>query len=276
MAHLNLTDELFVGKEELLGLQQFANTDTKKIFGFLTKTYGLVGNSDLLNPINNSFLVSNAGTLQIKINNPSYAFAYPNNLITWDKNENFIISDSLLGKIGWVKVSYSENYIEKGTLILGSDGQIIGQNTEFLSRLRGEPNFASKITLFTYSSGVFTPMPQDYIVESVTNDVNAKIYSYTGIGATGTYYYAVTGTFTEGMILLEDTKYPFRYDGCKVEIIEETSTNVPPDEETMKNSNTSFYIARLIISAIGDISIEDKRYVFESDGAKYSKWWSLK
>jgi len=275
MSYLNLVDDLFLGKEELSVFQQFSNKDFYKILGFLTKNYGFTGNSDLLNPTNNSFLVSNAGTLKIALNNPSYAFAYPNNLITWDKNENILIPDTFLGKVCWVKVSYSENYIEKGTVSLNSNGQIIGTNTEFLSRLRGEPNFSSKIALFSYISGVYTKV-KEYIVESVTNNTTAKLYSYSGIGTAGIYYYAVIGTFTEGDTLLEINKFPFRYDGCKVEIIEETSTNLPPDENIIKLSNTSFYIARLTITALGSVSIEDKRNVFESEGVSYSKWWSLK
>ena len=100
---------------------------------------GITGNSDLLNPVNNSFLVSSAGNLQIQINNPSYAFAYPNNLITWNKNDNIVIPSNYDNKNVWVKISYAETYIEKGIVALSSNGQITGTNTEFTKKLRGEP-----------------------------------------------------------------------------------------------------------------------------------------
>ena len=114
------------------------------------------------------------------------------------------------------------------------------------------------------------------LLSQLPNDTVAKLYSYSGIGTTGNYYYAVIGTFTEGGVtLLENSKYPFRYDSCKIEFVEETSTNVPPNEDTMKISNSSFYIARLVISS-GSVTVTDKRNVFESAGEMYSKWWSLK
>lgn len=44
----------------------------------------------------------------------------------------------------------------------------------------------------------------------------------------------------------------------------------------MKNDNTSFYVARIIVDANGVIAVQDKRFLFEEEEEKFSKWFSIK
>ena len=284
MSRLNLSENLFIGVQELDMLQQFNNIT--KLLGLMTKNYGFLENKDLnnllkINDIERScFKASTPNSLQLQFASPSYAFAYPNNIITWDKNRIITLDENMKGKSYWVKISYAEDSIEKGTLQINGEGVVTGAGTVFTQKLRGEPNFPSRIKLYTYSQNSFQDKG-DYVVDTIENDEKMVIKSITGgIGDTSlTYYYAIIGTFPEGSDVFEADEFPFKYDSCKVDFIEDNTGGDIPNEFVMKNSNTEFYVARIVVDENGAISIEDKRFVFESENEennRYSKWFALK
>lgn len=282
MSRINLSENLFIGVQEL---QMFQNNcmNYLNIFGMLAKTFGLIENKDALSlskisdADRESFKATSPGNLQLQFTTPSYAFAYPNKLICWDKNKVVTLPDSYKGKTYWVRISYAENVIEEGTLRMDGNGNITGTSTFFTDKLRGEPNFPSRIKLYTFNGSSFDEKGI-YVVESVNSDTSIKIYSETGtIGdITLTYYYSVVGTWPIGSNPTEDEINPFRYDSCQLEFLEETTTNEAPENYVMKNSNDKFYVARITIDSNGALSIQDKRFIYENEDSMYSKWFSLK
>lgn len=284
MGKFNLVENLFVGVQELNAMQDFA-LNYYNIFGLLAKTFGLIENKDLLrlsetnNEDRESFKLSTPGALQLSFPaGKSFAFAYPNNLISWNQSKTIILPDSYKGKTYWVKIGYAESIIESGTLKMDSNGNIVGTGTFFTDKLRGEPGFPSEIELYTFNGTSFDEKGK-YIVENVSSDTNINVYSETGtIGDTTlTYYYSIIGTFPIGSSVTEDEQNPFRYDSCELSFIEESTEGEIPDEYSMKESNTEFYVARIVIDNNGSITIQDERFVFEdSNNPQYSKWFSLK
>ena len=283
MAKLNLSENLFIGAQELNTLQNF-QIDIKGLMGLMASNFGFIENKDAIRlskitkEERNSFKLSSPGSYKLQFSTPSYAFAYPDKVISWKDDRIINLSDAYKDKIYWVKISYQEEFIENGTLTIDTKGNILGVGTKFTDKLRGEPNFPSKITLFTYSGNSFDERGE-YYVEDVRSDTSIKVISPTGtIGNTNlTYYYAVNGTFPVGSNVYSDDKFPFIYDGCRVEFVEETTDGEIPNSFIMKESNTEFYVARIKISAQGTIHIEDKRFIFESDeDDRYSKWFKMK
>lgn len=280
---LNLTENLFIGTQELNMLQNFNNFTT--LMGLMAKNFGFLENKDLnnLSKINDSerscFKLSSPKAMQLQFATPSYALSFPNKLITWDREESIFLDDNYKNKSWWVKISYDESSIERGTLKIDKEGNVIGTGTFFTQKLRGEPGFPSRIKLYTYSKNNFEEKGT-YYVDTVISDTSMIIYSPTGMGDISVdYYYAVAGTFPPNTNIFESDEFPFRYDSCKVDFIEDNTAGDIPNEFVMKNSNTEFYVARITVDESGTITIEDKRFIFENsneDNNRYSKWFSTK
>lgn len=283
MGFLKLAENLFIGKEELDALQKFSNEDIYRILGLLTYSYGFVDFTDIVqNPhmdIANipSFKVKSQSKMDIQIENPSYIFAYPNNLIVWNSSEHITIPEMYRDSVVWVKVSYYQHSVEEGSLQISEDGSVVGTGTKFTEKLRGEPNFPSKITLYAKNADGQLEKKMTYDVLSVNSDTSIQIDSYGGIDDTSiTYYYAVAGTFEEGMLVSEEEQYPFKYDGCQLEFVQEYTEETAPDEIVMQTSNTEFYIARLVINSEGNVEVQDKRGMWNDLENDSYKIWTLK
>lgn len=284
MGKLNLNDNLFIGTQELKAFQDNA-LQFKTLLGYLTNTYGfvdLVDKSRLVEKENNCWKVSPTTGGAFTIQAPSYAFAYPNKLIAWTNSSRIIqVPSSFEGKVFWVKIKYSEDSFEQGTLRVNSQGSITGTNTKFLDKLRGEPNFASVIELFAYDSVSGTWISQgQWSVESVNTDTSCVINTSNATpDTTISYLYKVVGTFPIGTVITTNMKFPFIYDSCEVELIEETTENQAPSETVMMISREEFYIARISYNQGVLTVLGDTKYYFEDStlfDPKYSKWWSLK
>lgn len=284
MGKLNLSDNLFIGTQELKTFQEnFLNFKT--ILGFLTKTYGFVDLKDAINDSqdNNCWKITASTGGSFTISTPSYAFAYPYNLISWLNPSRVIkVADSFKGKNFWVKIKYAQDNFEQGILQVDGEGNVTGTNTYFTEKLRGEPNFASRIELFSYNlaSGSWISVGE-YDIESVSTNTSMVLSNQNGLPSTSvSYLYKVIGTFPVGTILTTEEKYPFIYDSCEVELIEETTVNKAPNEGVMMVENKEFYIARMSYSNEGVLTVEsDVKNYFENTELfepKYSKWWSLK
>ena len=134
MSRINLSENLFIGVQELQTMQTFLSSFNTKL-GLMTKNFGFIENKDAYNlsQVANSdricFKASSPGNLQLQFASPSYAFAYPNNMITWDRSQTLILPDSYKGKTYWVKISYQETYLEVGTLTIDSSGNVSGTGT---------------------------------------------------------------------------------------------------------------------------------------------------
>lgn len=285
MGRINLNDNLFIGTQELKSFQDNI-LQFKTLLGYLTKHYGFVDLRDSISyeeGENSCWKVSPGTGATLTIQTPSYAFAYPNNLIAWTNPSRIIsVPNSFLGKTFWVKISYAEDSFEKGTLSIDASGNVTGTNTEFISKLRGEPNFASVIEIFAYDSVSNSWISNgQYTVESVNTNTSCVLNLNSGTpDTTISYLYKVVGTFPIGTVITTEMKYPFIYDSCNVELVEEVTSGQAPEEIVMMASKTSFYIARVEYNSQGILTVlSDTKYYYEDRELfeeKYSKWWSLK
>lgn len=284
MGRLNLKDDLFIGTQELKAFQDNM-LQFKTILGYLTNTYGFIDLKDkskFSENENSCWKVNPTTGGAFSISTPSYAFAYPNNLIAWTNPSRIVqVPSSFENRTFWVKIKFSEDNFEQGTLSVGSQGNIVGTNTKFLDRLRGEPNFSSVIELFSYDDNSNSWISQgQWNVESVDTNTSCVINTTNFTpNTTISYLYKVVGTFPLGTVITTDKKFPFIYDSCEIELVEETTENQAPNESVMMISTTEFYIARVFYSQGVLTILEDTKYYYEDltlFEPKYSKWWSLK
>lgn len=179
-----------------------------------------------------------------------------------DSNGNFIMGEAISnlpipadGNWYWAKVKHQISSQEEGKVSIDVNGNLVGVGTKFTEVLRGQPNFPSTIKFINSSNNIL-----EYEVLEVTDDTHA-ILVYPGLnGGDSTFisesnlYYQVVGTFTDGVAIANEDKFPFRYDSALVELVLETSANVRPTYVV----GQEFYLARVSVQ-VGNLIIQDKR-----------------
>lgn len=168
----------------------------------------------------------------------------------------------------WIKISHQYLSVELGTVTIDATGNMTGVGTEFTQVLRGNPNFPSRIR-FINSTG----NNLEYDVLAVTDDTHAVIvHPAVSIGGNAVFTaetglgYKVVGTFTPGVAVPNENKYPFRYDACDLEVVLEVNPNVRPAYVI----GQEFFLARVKVSS-GVLVIQDKRTDFwETKGSDLS------
>lgn len=167
----------------------------------------------------------------------------------------------------WVRVSHQYTTKEKGTFSIDVDGNLVGSvDAELLTIFRGMPNFPTRITFLNSAENTL-----EYDVLEVTDNQNAVLqHPSLTIGGDSDFVaetdleIAIVGTFTPGVVIPSPDKYPFQYDSCYLQLVEETSYNQRP----AYTSGTHFDLARIRLSGAGLI-IQDKRTeIWESKGAQ--------
>lgn len=268
MSKIKFVPNLFLEVAELNRFQKFLDTDgfRKHLLQDSVK-FGLIKSNldtDFLNGRVQRDVDTNTGQKTLKIA-PLYGI---------DSNGNFIYSPQITGipivndtNWYWVKVRYQPTTRELGTVSIAVNGDMVGVGTEFTKVLRGQPNFPSKIKLVdsTYNT-------LEYEVLEVIDDTHAIL----GNPATNTsgiaefqpesdLHYAVIGTFTPGVNVPSNNKYPFQYDSMYYELVPEVNLNTKP---TPYSQGTEFYIARYRISG-ANVIIQDKRVEYwETKGSQ--------
>ena len=294
MSSLNFNDNLYLGTQEFRNFQNF-NSKFITFLGICANNFGFIEPNDALRiqqidsvskENRQCFQVRRGSNGILNIATPSYALAWDQNaksfnMITWDQDRQIKLPESYYGNSYYMKISYDISHIEKGTLQINSEGQVVGTSTEFTSLLRQEPTFPSRIRLFTYDGLAFV-QKYDCIVDSINSDTSIKIYEE-GTGTIPdtslTYYYAVLGTYPLDSYI-PDNEYLYNYDSCKIDFIQVNDDNTIPDQFQMQNSSDSFYIAKIDVSSTGEITVTDKRFIYENvendtEGV-YSKWFKMK
>lgn len=159
----------------------------------------------------------------------------------------------------WVKVSYQSSSKEKGKISISRDGDVVGTDTEFTKILRGMPNFPSRIRFPNSLSNT-----SEYDVIEVLSDTqailaypNAENESSSVFNAESGLAYEVVGTFTPGVSIPSENKFPFEYDSAKIEVVEELVPNTRPSAMRERE----FYLARVKIEN-SEIIVQDKRSEF--------------
>lgn len=165
----------------------------------------------------------------------------------------------------WLKVKHQYSSQEKGKVSIDPSGNLIGVGTEFTKLLRGQPNFPSTVKFINSNNNVL-----EYEVLEVIDDTHA-ILVYPGLNGSDSVflsednlYYQVVGTFSEGVSVPNDNKFPFQYDSATIELVLEVTDNVRPSYTVSQE----FYLARVSVQ-VGNLIIQDKRIEYwESKGSK--------
>lgn len=148
----------------------------------------------------------------------------------------------------WVKVSHAFSTRELGLINIAANGDLTGVGTEFLSILRGQPNFPSRIKFLNSVSNT-----QEYDIQEVVSDTQAILLGGPFSVETDLKF-AIVGTFTPGITVPTDSKYPFQYDGVITTLVAETTLNTRPTYTV----DQEFFLAR--VKRVGaDLVIQDKR-----------------
>lgn len=239
MGKLNITENLFLEKAELLRMQDFqGRLGWQRAMKALVKQYGIVLSEE------NSFRVIVHPSLSqyIKIY-PGLAYT-PDMEAIYSGEEIDIFVGSAVDTIKWVVLSRAVSHTEEGTVAVATDGSLTGFNTKFTEVLRGQPNFPTKIRFTDSVANV-----HEYEVVRVISDTSA-ILSGT-FTAESELKYSVVGTFTPGYVPSDEDKNLYHYDSCSIQVI--TSDAMPTVEPGQ------YVIARIDYSSVGQVTIYDLR-----------------
>lgn len=250
MSSLKISDNVFLGSQELNKMINFISSGYKDCIKNIVKDFGII-----LDDSNSYFLVEKNSDQQIKIN-PGIAFDSDINKIILQSIEYVDVSPLEISSgvyyNQYVVLSYDSNHFEEGTVNIDAQGTLTGIGTKFLEILRGQYNFPVKIK---FDSEYNT---DEYSVIDVINDESAIL--------SGDFYvendlkYSIIGNFSPGFIPSDEEKFIYINDSFKIEFI---NSNVLPTLEYGKE----FIIAILTFDANGYIdTISDERnnYIFNN------------
>lgn len=241
---LKLSSDLFLGLQELQYLKDSIKLQGyEKIFRQSIINYGVVKTKYDVNFTSLQVIASGVNKVTVKAG------------VAIDKNIKFIelLSDAVDvltipsdNITRYIIIKYNSSVIEEGLCNISSNGSVTGVGTKFISRLRGLPDIPSKISF--PDSSINTG---EYTVQAVQSDTSLALnVSGSQLTAESNKKYAVVGTFTPGISIDSDDKYPFVKDSITIEL--RTSSTLIEDEE--------FLIAEVKYDGT-DLTIYDKRLV---------------
>ena len=239
MSNVKLSPNLFLEVNELTRLVKFLSEDGYKlILKNLFSSFGIARGQN-----SNCFkVIYKKGSDNVIIVNSGVAIDENINVIILNQNKEIELPSSIeYGKKYWVVISHAITHDEEGTVSVSRIGNLRGNGTSFLSVLRGQPNFPTKIK-FTSSNNT-----EEYEVVEVTSDTDAVIAG-DFVEESGLKY-QVIGTFTPGFQPDDENKMIYEYDSCNIEIIQ--SENVP------KLSEGKFVLASFVRS--NGVAVNDER-----------------
>ena len=239
MSKLKISPNLFLEVQELKKLMYFLDEDGYRPFlKHLTKSFGIAQNDD-----NTYFKVSRKiGSEDTVIVNPGIAFNQNLEKIYLGEETELTIPNT--GENQWLVVSYAHTNDEQGTIDISPQGVLNGNKTQFISVLRGQPNFPTKIR---FSNSKFNV--SEYEVVNISSDTVATIVG--DFVAEKGLKYQVIGTFTPGFQPDDENKTIYEYDSCKIEIIE--------SEDRPTLSDGQYIIAKVFYTDDGIVEVSDER-----------------
>jgi len=169
--------------------------------------------------------------------------------LTTDIDLTAILTDSVWY---WMKIAHQYSSVEAGTVDVDISGNLVGTGTSFLTTLRGEPDFPTKIKFINAVNNTL-----EYEILEVIDD-NHAILNTIGASVETDLTYAIVGTFTPGKVIPTADKYPIQYDSCLLTYVQEAVAETPP---TITNIDLEFYIARVRV-VTGVVELQDKRSLY--------------
>ena len=260
MSRLNYQNDLFLGLQELRRMTKFHKDDGYiRLFKSLINNFGIV-KVDTDTSFTNFEVTAGSVANTFKIAVDSYAIDADMNIIFQEAvNDQAVTADS---NYYWIKVAYTEDNIEEGTVSVTSDGSLTGVGTTFTDVLRDQNNYPVKMSFPSSASNT-----SDYQVVSVLSDTQA-ILSGTFVSENNIDY-QVVGSFTPGISPSGSDRLPYFYDSCTISLVAEVSPNIPP----AKVDGSEFYIARVRNISSGTLDIVDKRYLELFSAAQTTEGW---
>ena len=213
---LKISNNLFLGLQELEHLKQSLKKDGyERLFKQMISSYGVVRPFEDNEFTNLEIVSSGLGNITLRA---GIAIDSELNAIQIDQDQTAIINVPNDQVERNVIISYRETVLEEGTINIQQDGTIVGVETEFVKKLRGLPNFPSKI-VFPLSEN----NTKEYTIQAVQND-NVATLNVVGseLVAESNQAYSVVGTFTAGIAIPTIDKFPLIRDGYQIELREES------------------------------------------------------
>ena len=212
---VKFSNNLFLAVAELNKFKQSLGENGWKMFAKnLVKQFGIAHNTG-----NTMFLpVPKSGASEVVTIQPGVAFDSNMNAIVLENSIDVSVpAAQLTGNLKyWLILRHASNHYERGTVNISADGALTGTGTDFLSVLRGQPDFPTKIRL---ESQVNTGDYEVVTVSSATSAILAGSFT-----AESNLKYSVIGTFTPGFIPNEDDSLIYEYDACEIEVRISTET----------------------------------------------------
>lgn len=234
MSKLKISSNLFLEVNELNKLVEFIdNSNYKVILKTIIKKYGIIPNDD------SYFKVTRNTENEVIVNS---GIAVDSNINFIHLRENVKIPLKNTTNKQWITISHATTNDEIGVVNISNKGNLIGINTKFLSVLRGQPNFPTKVKFTSENNN------EEYEVVRVISDTEAIISG--SFIEENNLKYQVVGTFTPGFQVDENDKCIYEYDSCLINIIES-------EEKPLVDENNTFIIASVDFSS-EIMNIEDK------------------
>lgn len=267
MSKLHFSENLFVDNLELRKLSSFIFEDGwEEMIKNKIGSFGVLKNTKI-DPDFTNFKITQgnflSGNPTIVVDNGT-AVGYDSVLDNIDvikNNWNNPIIFPNNGKYHWIKIEAEENLCESGIVSVDTSGNLVGVGTKFEEVLRGQPNFPQKVRFYRIDpTDNYTKLPSimndlEYTVSQVIDDQNVILQG--SFNNEANLYFEVVGTFTPGYIPSVADKGIYRYDGCKISIIEEVSATGFP-LKPFHSVGQEFCIYRIKYDS-GQMIIEDYR-----------------
>lgn len=207
---IKFSDNLFLATAELNKFKQSLGEKGWKIFAKnLVKQFGISKAKDTA-----QFLpIPKSGVSEYITIKPGIAFDSDMNIVILENAVDIHVpADQLTGDLKyWVIIRHKTTHLEEGTVNVTSEGALTGNGTDFLSVLRGQPDFPTKVHL---ESQVNTGNYEVVSVSSATSAIIAGAFT-----AEQNLKYSVVGTFTPGFIPSAENAQIYEYDSCEIEVV---------------------------------------------------------
>ncbi len=242
--YININPDLFLGTQEINRLIQSLDDDGfRKLFLKNSIQFGLFDNS-IGGEFDNGQISqgTNIGTIK---NNALFAVNNLGNIIYRPETDNILLTND--NNWYWIKLSHLFSPIESYLVSIDKSGNLSAPGGSLTEILRGNPNNPSRIS---FPNSTLNTL--EYDVQEVIDDENALLSG--DFLAETELQLAVVGSFTPGISVPTDSKYPFQYDSCTLTAVLESVLNTPP---TLIDGE-EFLLARVKRNG-STITIQDKR-----------------
>lgn len=241
----NVSPDLFIGSQELNRLIQFLDDDGfRKLLLQNSLSFGIVYGAAADGAWDNFRvqLGTNVGTVKVA---DGIAIDQNGQLIIYPATDNLTVTND--NQWYWLTIVHQFDEREANLCSVDSAGNLTMPGGGLSAVLRGLPN--NPVVVSFPGAALNT---QEYEVNEVTSDTVAVLAG--DFQAESNLRLAVVGSFTPGVTVSTDDKFPYRYDACDLAFTLESVLDTPP----ALTAGEQFTIARVKRNG-GTVVIQDKR-----------------